>query len=403
MTLARISVFYLRKRALGTALNVALLAFGIAAVTLLLLASTQLEERIHRDARGIDLVVGAPGSQTQLILSAVYGLDAPAGSIGWNGVQEIASHRGVAKAIPLAMGDHYYGFRIVGTTHDYPAHHGAALVEGALWAGPLEAVFGADVAARLRPRIGSSFDASHSVPGSAGLPHPEAAYRVVGILGRTGTVIDRLVLTDVASYWKLHPTPPDPDEGALIPEPPIDSGARVTALLVQYDVSHAASEIPYLVNELGLQAAAPAHEARRLHGIISVGIDLLRGFAIVLMLSAALSIFIALYNGLNERRYDIAVMRTLGATGADVMGLLLFEGLLLALAGAVVGLALGHLLTTGFGIALSEAQQMAVSGWTWSVQELWIVALALLVGFVSALLPAWRAHEVDIAATLARG
>jgi putative ABC transport system permease protein len=96
-------------------------------------------------------------------------------------------------------------------------------------------------------------------------------------------------------------------------------------------------------------------------------------------------------------------MRTLGATRADVMGLLFFEGLLLALAGAVVGLALGHLLTTGFGIALSEAQQMAVSGWTWSIQELWIVALALLVGFVSALLPAWRAHEVDIAATLARG
>ena len=402
MTLARISVFYLRKRALSTALNVALLAFGIAAVTLLLLTSTQLEQRIQRDARGIDLVVGAQGSQTQLILSAVYGLDAPAGSIGWNDVQEIASHRGVAKAIPLAMGDHYYGFRIVGTTHDYPAHYGAAPVEGALWTGPLEAVFGADVAARLRPRIGSRFDASHSVPGSAGLPHPEASYRVVGILGRTGTVIDRLVLTDVASYWRLHPAPQEPD-GALVREPPIDSGGTVTALLLQYDVSHAASEIPYVVNQLGLQAASPAHEAGRLHGIISVGIDLLRGFAIVLMLAAALSIFIALYHGLNERRYDIAVMRTLGATRADVMGLLFFEGLLLALAGAVVGLALGHLLTTGFGIALSEAQQMAVSGWTWSIQELWIVALALLVGFVSALLPAWRAHEVDIAAPLARG
>jgi putative ABC transport system permease protein len=403
VTLARISVFYLRKRALGTALNVALLGFGIAAVTLLLLTSTQLEERIRRDARGIDLVVGAPGSQTQLILSAVHGLDAPAGSIGWNDVQEIASRRGVAKGIPLAMGDHYYGFRIVGTTHDYPAHYGAVPVEGALWRGPLEAVFGADVAARLRPRIGSRFDASHSVPGSAGLPHPEASYRVVGILGRTGTVIDRLVLTDVASYWKVHPARESPEDGALVREPPIDSGARVTALLLQYDVSHAANEIPYVVNQLGLQAATPAHEAQRLHGIISVGIDLLRGFAIVLMLSAALSIFIALYNGLNERRYDIAVMRTLGATRADVMRLLLFEGLLLALAGAVVGLALGHLLTTGFGIALSEAQQMAVSGWTWSIQELWIVALALLVGFVSALLPAWRAHEVDIAATLARG
>lgn len=403
MTLARISIFYLRKRALGTALNVALLAFGIAAVTLLLLASTQLDERIHRDARGIDLVVGAQGSQTQMILSAIYGLDTPGGAMRWSDAQEIASHRGVAKAIPVALGDHYYGFRIVGTTHDYPAHYGAEPVEGALWTGPLEAVFGADVAARLRPQIGSTFDASHSVPGGAGLPHPEAPYRVVGILGRTGTVVDRLVLTDVASYWRLHPQPQPADEAGLVAEPPDDPGRTLTALLIQYAVSHAAGEIPYVVNQRGLQAASPIDEAARIHGIISVGIALLRAFAVVLMLSAALSIFIALYNGLSERRYDIAVMRTLGATRGDVMSLLIFEGVILAVTGAAAGIVLGHLLTSALGMALSQAQQLPVSGWTWSFQELWIVALALVVGVASALAPAWRAHEVDIAATLARG
>lgn len=403
MTLARISLYYLRKRALNTALNVALLAFGIAAVTLLVLTSMQLERRIHRDAQGIDLVVGAKGSQTQLILSTIYGLDAPAGAVRWSDAQEIAGHRGVAKAIPLALGDHYYGFRIVGTTHDYPVHYGASVIEGTLWKEPLDAVFGADVAARLRPQLGSTFVASHSVAGAAGLPHTQTPYRVVGVLGRTDTVLDRLVLTDVASYWKVHPEPPKVEEDALVAEPLADA-RTVTALLIQYATSHAAGEVPYVVNNYeGLQAASPVEEATRLHGVISVGIDLLRAFALILMLSAALSIFIALYNGLKDRRYDIAVMRTLGATRTDVMSLLIFEGVMLALAGAALGLLLGHLLTSALGLALSQAQQLPVSGWTWSLQELWIVALALIVGIVSALVPAWRAHEVDIAGTLARG
>jgi putative ABC transport system permease protein len=241
------------------------------------------------------------------------------------------------------------------------------------------------------------------VAGSAGLAHADTPYRAVGVLAPTGTVIDRLILTDVASYWRVHPSPAKAETGVLAEEPP-DNARTVTALLITYAVSHAAGEVPYVVSGYsGLQAASPALEATRLHGAIALGIDLLRAFALILMLAAALSIFIALYNGLSERRYDIAVMRTLGATRADVMSLLVFEGVVLAAAGAVAGLVLGHLLTSALGIALARAQQVPVSGWTWQAEELWIVALALMVGVVSAIVPAWRAHEVDIAATLARG
>lgn len=404
MTLARISLSYLWKRKLGTALNVALLAFGISAVTLLLLAGTQLDERLQRDARGIDLVVGARGSQTQLILSSIYGLDTPPGSVRWSEAQEIAGHRGVRKAIPLVLGDHYYGFRIVGTTLDYPQHYGARAVKGRLWKEPFEAVVGADVAARLLPQIGSTFTAVHAVPGGAGVPHAEASYRIVGILGRTGTVLDRLVLSDMASYWALHPETAKPEQSDLVAEPPADAGRTVSALLIEYETNHAAGEIPYVVNQYpNLQAAAPAGEATRLHGIVAIAIDLLRAFAVLLMLCATLSIFIALYNGLSERRYDLAVMRTLGATRGDVMALLLFEGAVLALVGAVLGLALGHLLTSLLGVALNQAQQISVSGWTWYASELWLLLLALGLGVAAALLPAWHARDVDIAGTLARG
>lgn len=404
MTLARISLCYLWTRRLSTTLNVTLLAFAVAAVTLLLLTGTQLEERIARDARGVDLVVGAHGSETQLILSSVHGLDTPTAEIPWRDAQTIAAHRAVRTAIPLAFADRYFGFRIAATTHGYPAHYGARLREGRLWEKPMEAVFGADVAARLRPQLGSEFEAVHMVPGGAGEPHREARYRVVGIFGRTGSVLDGLIVTGVESHWTLHPASEQPQASDLAAEPPPADRRTVNALLIRYDVSHAATEVPYVVRQLGgLQAASPVDESARLHGIVAAAIDLLRVFAAVLLVSAVLSMLIALYNGLKERRYDIAVMRTLGATRERIMVLLLFEGVLLALGGALLGLAIGHGLTSLLGVALAQAQQISVSGMRWHEGELWIVLASVAIGVLTALVPAWRAHEMDIAGTLARG
>ncbi|HSB49240.1 MAG TPA: FtsX-like permease family protein, partial [Burkholderiales bacterium] len=141
----------------------------------------------------------------------------------------------------------------------------------------------------------------------------------------------------------------------------------------------------------------------RLFNIIGVGVDVLRGFALVLIVAAGLSVFIALYNALLERRYDLAVMRTLGASPRKLMALMLFEGVLLAGIGALLGIGLGHAFTEVLGIALKAAKQVTVTGWAWVPEELWLVALAVGVGVVAALLPAWRAYRTDIAATLARG
>jgi putative ABC transport system permease protein len=152
-----------------------------------------------------------------------------------------------------------------------------------------------------------------------------------------------------------------------------------------------------------MQAASPAYETARLFSIIGVGVDVLRGFALVLVFSAGLSVFIALYNALNERRYDLAVMRTLGARPGTLMMLLLFEGLMLALIGGVLGVALGHMLAEVLGNALKAAQQVSVTGWVWVSAEWWVLALAAGVGVLAALIPAWRAYRTDIAGTLARG
>jgi putative ABC transport system permease protein len=403
MNLATISLAYLRARSLNTLLNILLLALGVATIVLLLLATTQLDQRMRRDAQGIDLVIGAKGSPMQVILSSIYHLDVPTGNIPYKQALEISRHRMVKKAIPLALGDSYKGARIVGTTPDYLAHYDAKFAQGKRWDKVLEVVIGAEVAARTGLKLGAKFHGSHGM-GDEGEAHEAHPYVVVGILERSGTVLDRLVICSVESVWAMHADHHEIKDINDIANQMKEEEKEYTALLIQYASPIAAAMLPrYVNNNSAMQAASPAYETARLFSIIGVGVDVLRGFALVLVFSAGLSVFIALYNALNERRYDLAVMRTLGARPLTLMLLLLFEGLLLALIGGVLGVALGHALAEVLGYALKAAQQVSVTGWTWVQAEWWVLVLAAGVGVVAALIPAWRAYRTDIAGTLARG
>jgi len=306
--------------------------------------------------------------------------------------------------MPVALADNYYGYRIVGTTQQYLNHYGAVLAVGRLWQSKFEAVLGADVAARMRVGAGVTFTAAHGLRGGRDAVHEKPLYQIVGVLARTGTVLDRLVFTDVASVAEAHTPEFHPDPAGLVQEPPEDDRRTVTALLLQCISTEAAAELAGRINaETNLQAAVPAVEIGRLFGFIGIGREVLWGFAILLMLTAGVSAFIALYDALTEHRHELAIMRVLGAGPRRLMALLLLEGLALAAAGAVAGLVLGHLFTSALGVALNRAGHLSVTGWTWHASELWIVALALAVGLAAAFLPAWRARGIDIAETLARG
>lgn len=403
MNVATITLAYLRARPLATALNVLLLGLGVATITVLLLATRQFEDRMMRDAQGIDLVVGAKGSPLQIILSSIYQLDVPTGNIPHAAVAALAKHRAVKQVIPLALGDSYRGFRIVGTTQEYLELYRAGVATGASFAKPLDAVLGAEVAAATGLAIGATFPGSHGLA-AGGDDHDGQPYRVVGILARTGSVIDRVIVTGVESVWAVHSAHHGPGEAAHEAEPLRDEDKEYTALLVRYASPLGAAIVPRYVNAGSqLQAASPAYETARLFSIVGIGVDVLRAFALVLILAAGLSVFIGLYNALEERRYDLAVMRTLGASRARVMSLLLSEGVLLALAGGLLGIAAGHMATEVLGRALAAAGRGTMSGWIFLEEEAWLLAFALITGFVAAALPAWRAWRADIAATLARG
>ncbi len=424
MSLFALSLAYLRAKPLNTCLNVLLLALGVGMIVLLMLFSAQLQQRLTRDASGLDLVIGAKGSPLQLILSSIYHLDIPTGNIPITELDRWRRHELVEAVIPLALGDSLGGFRIVGTEPAYAEHYEALLADGKFWKTPFEAVLGAEVAERTGLAIGDRFFGNHGLaPG--GPAHGEHPYTVVGILTASASVIDRLVLTGIDSIWTAHGIEPDDDhahdsedptthdesDDRETPTDPIGEDrstdrrqAAVTALLMRYRTPLAAVQLPALVNQTaGLQAAAPALEMARLLSLIGVGIDTVRGFGLLLMATAGLSVFIALYHALQMRRYDLAVMRTLGASSRMLFMQLLLEGLILAGGGALLGLFLGHGAASLLTLLLPDMSNLGLTGFTFLAEEAYIIGLALIIGLLAALIPALQAYRTDITTVLASG
>ena len=404
----------IRRRPLPAVLTLLLLMLGIATVVVLLLFQRALEDRLGRDARGIDLVVGAKGSGLQLVLSSVFHIDVPTGNVPLAELRDIARHPMVAGVIPLSLGDAYRGFRIVGTTPAYVDHYAGQLAEGRLWERSMEAVMGSRAARETGLRMGASFVGAHGLEGDSGFHHDEDPYRVVGVLRETGTVLDRLILVNSASVWEVHAVHDASVAGAAKGDGSgTDGPARaeanglpagdkeVTVMLVRYRSPVAAISLPRAINSgTKLQAASPAQETARLFHLVGTGLDAFRAFAGVLIGASALSLFIALWHAMHEQRYDLAVMRTLGASRGRILRFVLVQGAMLGVAGATLGTALGH--GAGWLLAgwLERARSLSLGDLGWVPEEGLVAAGAVLIALVAATVPAVRAYRLDVATVL---
>ena len=435
-----------RRRPLPAVLTVLLLALGIATVIVVLLFQRALEDRLGRDARGIDLVVGAKGSGLQLVLSSVFHADVPTGNVRLPELRDIARHPMVAGVIPLSLGDAYRGFRIVGTSHAYVSHYGGRLAGGRLWERPMEAVLGSRTARETGLRAGETFVGAHGLAGASELLHGEHPFEVVGVLRETGTVLDRLILTGSESVWMVHAVhgatggASTPDARELPEHAGSDAGAgerddresrgksagdagaaanaagdpgiaqsglpagdgEITTLLVRFRSPIAAITLPRAINAgTSLQAASPAAETARLFLLIGTGLDVFRAFAAILVAASALSLFIALWHAMHEQRYDLAVMRTLGATRGRMLRFVLVQGAVLGAIGTALGVGLGH--TAGWLAAewLERARSVSVGALGWAPEEGLVVAGAMLIALAAAAVPAVRASRLDVVAVLA--
>ncbi len=449
MNLLTLSWAYFRAKPLNSFLNVLLISLGIGLTSILLLLNNQLKARLYKNIENIHLVVGAKGSPLQMILAYVYHIDMPTGNIPLSESFLLTKNPYVERAIPLALGDSYKEFRIVGTDSNYLGLYDAKIAQGKLFSRDLEATIGYAVAKKLKLKLGSSFFGAHGLVADENMhSHEDYPYQVVGILEKTNTVLDQLILVNVSSVWRVHEnhahdeshdleilgdssgmsqthahgghshstcTDPTHNHGqkinldSLAPISP--EGKEITAYLVQYkrdgqgEVSAMATNmVPKMINDNSekMGYAMPPLQLQRLLDMTGVGTQFLTLLAGLIMFVSALSTFISLYNSLKERRYEIALMRVMGASRFRVFALVVMEGVLSAFLGLIIGLAISHLGMAFLAEQLEESYKYEFSGAIFLISELWLALLALGLGFLAALLPAFGAYRVDISATLSR-
>lgn len=394
----QLAYYNLKSAWLTTLLSVMLLSIGLAMVSFVVQVSEQLNDRFNRDIRGIDMVVGAKGSPLQLILSAVYQIDNPTGNISAKEAERIRKNPLVKYSIPLSYGDSYGGFRIVGTEPIYLEHFQASFSQGAVWDKSMEVVLGSNAASKLQLKLGDHFHGTHGLE-SNGDSHEEASYTVVGILEPTNTVADRLILTSTASVWDIHDhheehehdnhTSHEEDEG------------EITALLVKFKSPMGIMQIPRFINEkTNMQAALPAIEINRLYELMGVGFGMLRAIGLLILVIAAISVFISLLNSLKDRKYELALMRSLGASPAKLFGLVIQEGLLLCLSGYIFGIILARVGLNTLSAFGDEQFHFSMSRSGFSPVELWLLPLTIGIGILAAIIPAISAYRSDISSIL---
>lgn len=392
-------------------LSLLLFSLGVALIAFLLLLNKQVRAKFDKNQAGIDMVIGAKGSPLQMVLCNMFHIDSPTGNIIIKEAKSYLNpgHPLIDLAIPLLLGDSYRNSRIVGTNYGFRELYNLELSEGNWFKKDFEVCVGKGVADKTGLKIGDSFDSAHGFNDDEGLTHEHhEKFKVAGIIEGSGTVADQLILCNPNTIWEVHAhANKEPDDLQHANEDPGFSNealmqypdAPITSILVRFKIrtSIAALNFPRLINEnTGLLAVNPVYEINRLYSMMGVGIEALRMLAMVIVFVSGFSIFISLFNSLKERKYELSLLRVMGASQGTLFSVIILEGLLIAIIGYAIGILLSH---TGMYFMAEQAAsgyKYSFSPFQFYIEELYLLAGALVLGFTAAFIPAVKAYRTDI-------
>ena len=403
------------KSLLNRRTTVLLTLFSIALSTALLLGV----ERLRTDARssfantisGTDLIIGARGSPLQLLLYSVFHIGNPTNNISWQSYQEIIANPKVAWAIPISLGDSHRGFRVLGTSTDFFRHYhygrkqALQFAAGTSFADLYDAVLGAEVAKKLGYSLGEEMVVAHGAGKVSFVQHGDKPFQVTGILKRTGTPIDRTVLVSLEAIEAIHV-----DWRSGTPLPGINISAdqtrqmnltpkTITAVLLGLKSRILVFHVQRHINTYApepLTAVMPGVALQELWdtmGIVEHALLIVSWAVVLVGLSGMLTAILA---GLNERRREMAILRSIGARPAQISLLFTTEAAFLSLAGVTAGVSLLYgaiamvcpLLESRFGLILGLAAP--------SPREWMLLGLVVSIGVLVGLIPAWRAYRMSL-------
>ncbi|EZH80038.1 peptide ABC transporter permease [Ectopseudomonas composti] len=414
MHLIRIALASLANRRFTALLTV----FAIALSVCLLLAV----ERVRTEARasfantisGTDLIVGARSGSVNLLLYSVFRIGNATNNIRWDSFEHFANHRQVKWAIPISLGDSHRGYRVMGTSTAYFEHYRYArsqalkLAQGRAFAGdPFEVVLGAEVAQALGYGLGEKIVLAHGVATISLVKHDDKPFTVVGILERTGTPVDRTLHISLAGMEALHidwqngmpargAAQISADQARAMDLQP----TQITAFMLGLNSKIATFSLQREINEFRgepLLAILPGVALQELWSLMGTAEQALFVVSLFVVLTGLIGMLTAILTSLNERRREMAILRSVGARPWHIASLLVLEAFALALAGVAFGVALLYLGIAGsqgfvqanYGLYLALN---APSSYEWKLLG-GILAAAVAMGSV----PAWRAYRQSLA------
>jgi putative ABC transport system permease protein len=373
-------------------------------------------EGFAQSVSGTDLVVGARTSPVQLMLYAVFRLGEATNNVRWSSFEAVAANPAVAWAVPLSLGDSHRGFAVLGTSTSYFEHfrYGyrkpLAFSAGRAFSGTIDSVFeaviGAEVAQSLGYGLGRRITLSHGA-GGAGLPeHADKPFTVVGILAPTGTPVDRTVHISLQAIEAIHLDwqAGAPIAGFAIPAEYVRkfdlTPKTITAMLVGLKSRGAVFKVQRSVNEFAgepLLAVLPGVALDQLWQVVGVAERTLLAVSAMIVVVGLAGMVAVVLASLNERRRELAILRSVGAGPRQIATLLVTESVVMTFLGAALGILALALVGLLAGPWIEATFSMALKVWVGSAGEWILLGYVMLAGVVAGGIPAWRACRLALA------
>lgn len=397
MTILRLVWKSLRQHALSSAITATSIALATGLWLAVWVMKTQSESTFTSVDAGFDAVLGARGSKLQLVLNAIFHLEDPVGNLAYSDFEEIRKNSAVELAVPLAFGDNYRGYRIVGTEPDLflkteyrPGHHYEFEPGGRIFDGQRrEALIGSFVAQRLHLRVGDKFQPYHGLIFNAEDQHAET-YVVVGILKPSNTPADKVLWIPLAGIQTMAGHDPR-------------TATDVSAVLVKLKSAMVGRNLDLLYNKQGnrLTFAWPiARVMAQLFDKIAWFERILTLVAYLVALVAAASVLASIYNSMNERRREIAILRALGARRHTVFGTIVLEAAAISAGGALLGLAIYAILMSVAAGLVRAQTGVVLNPFAWTPVFLQAPLAMIGLGAAAGIVPAIKAYRTDVADNL---
>ncbi len=369
-----------------------LMILGMTIITVSILVNQITKDTFNKNNPNLDVIVGAKGSPLQLVLSSIHHIDIPTGNISYKNAKNIIKHPAIKFGVPISLGDNFQNFRIVGTEKKFFKLYNAQIETGSIWRKPMQSVIGFNVANSTKLKIDKFFVGSHGLI-DTGDVHAEQPYKVVGVLKKTGTILDNLIITSLDSVWLLHSNKNDIKNSR--------DSLEVTALLLKYKNKTSAFSFPRLINRnTNMQAASPNLEISKLFKLTGEAHKAINYLSILIVSLSFAGILFTLLNNISERRYDLAILRTLGFSKEKIFSIILIEGMTISFLGSFIGLIFGGIVYKSIEY-FSLLGKNIIAGQFELIYELIVVwFIILIISFVACLIPCIKAYKQNIRSTL---